>query len=681
MPKTKAALKSAQNVQQKQKQKLKTEQKSKMMTTPVGRNGKSKASLDSTKSNASTSSGVPNSRNDAESTPTPKPIYPKQKIIWHKKTNKKRRSTTTSVKKDAESTSNTDSNPSLKTKTQSTPVGENAKPNSSLDTQKPTPKPTYPKPVVIWHQNPHRKRPSKTTSLKNKAKSTTNPTSSSTPTPTPTLKTKTVSTPARRTTKPSPETPKPAPKPTYPKPVVIWHKNPHRKRIPKTTKSKKDVKSTTNPTPILKQGLHANSVRGNIQPKASPENIKSTPKAKLTRNLELNGERGAEIATSKKNAGISAPVTAKRVVIEISDSEADDDFDANEVGDSDSDSDADAEDDVDLDLDVDVDVDVDEDGDEAGDVDVDEDVDEAGDEDVDEDVDIDANSDEDIDVDANTTPQSTSMHSSDMNSISDINSAPASPYLGDLDLMPWMPETEPELAPALDPGLVYSEVDTTSNMMELTPDINVAPASANLGDLDLMPWMPEVEAVPALRLENPLPGGVEADANANAVPQSIQMYTPTLDTTSNITGLVPDFTAGLASPYRGDPMLSIPEAELEPASGLGNQLPGDGALLSGDVYLNMAMDVDIDMDVHLGGDAYTDMGMGLDEYMNVDASAEINTSLSQTSWTGMCMDPPLTAEEKGWDFSNVEIEEIDGLFEEMEKEMGGDVNVEMEMGE
>ncbi|KAF7948606.1 uncharacterized protein EAE97_004017 [Botrytis byssoidea] len=710
MPKTKAALKSAQSVQQKQKQKLKTEQKSKMMATPVGRNPRPKASLDNTesdlnsnaKTNASTSSGVPDSRNDAESTPTPKPVYPKQKIIWHHRPHRKRSSTTTSVKKDAESAAIPNPTPTLKTKTVSATVGEKAKPNAGMKTPKPTPKPIYPKPVVIWHINPHKKRRSKTTSLKKDAKSATNSVASPIPTLAPTLKTQTVSIPARRTTQPSPETPEPTLKPTYPKPVVIWHQNPRRKKRSKTTKSKKDAESTTNPTPVLKQGLQTNSVRGNRQAKPSPKNIKPTPKGNLTRNLGVNGKRGPKTATAKKSAGISAPVTAKRVVIEISDSDSDDDdfdadeltdsddefdsdFDANEVRDSypDSDSDSDAEDDIDQDIDedddeagdVDVDEDFDEDFDEDVDVDVDEDVDkdvdEYGDEaedvavneDVYEDVDIDANSDEDIDVDANTTPQSSSMHSSDMNSISDINSAPASPHFGDLDLMPWVSETEPEPAQELDPGLGDSEVDATPDMMEMIPDINVAPASPNLGDLDLMPWMPEFEAVPAFGLENLLAGNevVDADANADATPQSIPMYSPT---TSDIMSSTPDFTADLTSPYRGDLMLSVSEA------GLGNQLPGDGALLSEDTYLDMAMDVDMNRDLHLGVDANMDMGMGIDGHMNVYTSAEANPSPSQTSWKGMCMDPPLTAEEKDWDFSNVGVEEIDELFAEMEKEMG-----------
>ncbi|THV55081.1 hypothetical protein BGAL_0014g00110 [Botrytis galanthina] len=762
MPKTKAALKSAQNVQQKQKQKLKTEQKSKMMTTPAGRNGKPKASLDSTKSNASTGSGVPDSRNDAESTPAPKPIYPKPLVIWHKNPHKKRRPTTTSVERDAESTSNSDSKPTptLKTKTVLTPVGENAKPSSGLHPQKPAPKPTYPKPVVIWHHKPHRKRSSKITSLKKDVESATNPISSPSPTPTPTLKTTAKSTPARRTTQPSPETSKPTPKPTYPKPVVIWHKNPHKKRSSKTTKSKKNIESTTNPisspnqqtdvdttparrttqpspetltpnpkptypkplviwhknphrkrrstaknlkkdvksttdqTPLLKQGLIANPVRGNVQSKASPEITKSKSTPKVTRNLKVNGERRPKIAELKKNIGIANANTAARIVIEISDSDSDsddddddddDDFDAdaNEVRDSDSDSDDEDDEagDVDIDEDGNEDMDIDQDVDVDEDVEVDEDID------IDEDVDIDANSDEDIDVDASTTPQSLPMHSPTLDTTPDkvltpdINSAPASPYVADLDPMPWMPETEPEPAPALDPGLENSEVDATSNIMELIPDFTAGLASPYLGDLDLMPWMPEVEDVPVWGLESLLAGdgNVYADANANATSQFIPMHTPTLDMTSNIMGSIPDFAAGLVSPYRGDPMLSVPEAELELASGLGNSLAGDGALLSEDMYLNMPMDMDMDMKLPLDVDANMDMGM--DGYMNLDANTEINTSPSQTSWTGMFMDPPLTAEERDWDLSNVGIEEIDGLFEEMEKEKGGDVDVEMEMGE
>ncbi|TGO49050.1 hypothetical protein BOTNAR_0446g00080 [Botryotinia narcissicola] len=674
MPKTKAALKSAQSVQQKQKQKLKTEQKSKMMAIPVGRNAKSKASLDNTESNSdsnvkttrnSESNGFTSSESMSNSTPTPKPVYPKQKIIWHKRANKKSRSTTASLKKDAESAPNHIPTPTIKKKTQSAPVGEKAKPSSGLESQKLALKPTYPKQVVIWHHRLQRKRSSKTTSLKNKVESTTNPISSLTPTPTPTLKTKTESTPARITTQPSPETLEPTLKPKYPKPVVIWHQNPHRKRISKTTKSKKDAESTTklvsspkqqtnsNTTPvrrttkpspetpepaqkptypktILKQGVNTSSVRGTVQPKPSTENIKPTPKAKSTRNLKPNGPRSAEIATSKKNT----PVAAKRVFIEISDSDSDSDdefdsdFDADEVRDSDPDSDSDAEDDVDVDEDEDVDVDIDEDSDVDVDEGSDNDGDEAGDVDFDEDVDIDENSDEDIDVDANTSPQSTSMYSSDMNSISDINSAPASPIFG---------------------------------------------------DLDLMPWIPEVDAVPASGMENLFVGNgdVDADANANGTSYSIQMYSPTLDTTSNIMGSTPDFTADLTFPYRGDLMLSVPEAELEPASELGNQLPGDGALLSEEMYMDIAMDVDVDRDLHLGVDANMDMDMGMDGHMNADVSVEANLSPSQTSWKGMCMDPPLTAEEKDWDFSNVGIEEIDGFFEEMEKEMGGDVDVEM----
>ncbi|TGO35430.1 hypothetical protein BHYA_0158g00120 [Botrytis hyacinthi] len=529
MPKTKAALKSAQNVQQKQKQKLKTEQKSKMTTTPVGRNGKPKPIMDNTESK---------SESDTKTT------------------------------RDSESNAFTSSI---------------AQPKSTPETPKPTPKRTYPRPVVIWHQNPHRKRRSTTKNLK------------------------------------------------------------------------KDVKSTTDQTPILKQGLNTSSLRRNIQPIANLENIKSTPKVKLTRKSESNGESGPEIATSKKDVGISAPNTAARIVIEISDS------------DSDSDDDDDDDDDDDFDFDAN----------EVGD----------SDSDVDEDVDIDEDLNEDDD--ANTTPLSTSMHSSTLDTTSDMVLTPnmnadlTSPYLGDLNLMPWMPETEPEPAPALDPELGNSEVDTTSNIMELIPDINTAPASLYLGDLDLMPWMPEAEAVSALGLENLLAGNgdVDADANLNTAPNSIQMYTPTLDTTSNIMGSIPDFTAGLASSYGGDLMLSAPEAELELASGLGNTLPGDGALLSDGMYLNMAMDVDMDVDLHLGVDSNMDMDMGMDGYMNVDAYTEINTSPSHTSWKGMCMDPPLIAEEKGWDFSNVGIEEIDGLFEEMKKEMGGDVDVEMGMGE
>ncbi|KAF7915950.1 hypothetical protein BELL_0003g00070 [Botrytis elliptica] len=536
MPKTKAAAKSAQNVQQKQKQKLKTEQKSKMTTTPVGRTAKPTPSLDITRSNSNSNA----------------------KTTRNSKSNAFTNSAIRASRNNAESMSNSTPTPEPKTNvslvTKSTP-----------ETQKPMTKPTYPKPLVIWHVKPskkiwlskrNRKRNSETTSLKNKAESTTHPI------PTPTPKTKTESTPVGGNVKsnPSPETQEPIPKPTYPKPLVIWHKKPNQKRSSKPTNSKKNTESTTNPTQILKQKANTSSAGRNAQPKSSPENRKSIPKAKLTRNSGLNGVRSSEIATAKKDAETLAPVIAGRMIIEISDSDDDD---------TDGDGDLYVDDDIDAD--------------EVGDVDVDEDV----------------NLDEDND--ANTTPQSIPMHS-----------------------------------PTL---------DETPDMV-LIPNINAAPASPHLGDLDPMPWMPEVEAGPALALD----AGLENS---------------TLDATSNIMGLIPNANATPASLYRGDLMLSGSEVELELPSGLGNQVAGDKILVSDDM--------DMDMDSHL--DSHMDMDI------NMNADTEINTSPFQTSWEGMYMDPPLTAEEKGWDFSSVGIEEIDGLFEEMEKEMSGDMDVEMEMGE
>ncbi|KAF7881190.1 uncharacterized protein EAF02_007081 [Botrytis sinoallii] len=535
-----------------------------------------------------------------------------------------------------------------------TPVGRTAKPTPSLDTTRSN-----------SNANAKTTRNSKsnafTSSAIRNSRNDAESMSNSTPTPKP-------KTNASLVTKSTPETQKPIPKPTYPKPLVIWHIKPskkiwltkrNRKRSSNPTNSKKDTESTTNPTPILKQKANTSSAGRNAQPRSSPENKKSIPNAKLTRNSGLNGERSSKIATSKKDAEALAPVTAGRMIIEISDSDDDDDTDGDideDVDDTDGDGDVyvDEDDDIDEDGDGDVYVDDDIDGDEVGDVDVDEDVD------------------RNEDNGANTTPQSIPMRS--------------------------------------------LTLDATPDMVFI-PNINAAPASPHLGDLDPMPWMSEVEAVPASGLENPLAGDgdgiVDADANANATPQSIPMYSSTLDTTPNIMGLIPDFTAGLGSPYlgdlmpwvsetepgpalaldpglenstleatsnimglipnanattaslyRGNLMLSGSEAELELPSGLGNQVAGDEVLLSDDMYMNT--------------DSHLDSHMDMDINMNVDT--EINTSPFQTSWEGMYMNPPLTAEEKGWDFSSVGIEEIDGLFEEMEKEMSGDMDVEMEMG-
>ncbi|TGO59665.1 hypothetical protein BCON_0042g00330 [Botryotinia convoluta] len=118
--------------------------------------------------------------------------------------------------------------------------------------------------------------------------------------------------------------------------------------------------------------------------------------------------------------------------------------------------------------------------------------------------------------------------------------------------------------------------------------------------------------------------------DTNATPKFIPMHSSTLDATLNIMGLIPDFTAGRASPHLGDLMQLVSEAEPEPAlgldPGLGNQVTGDGIVLSPDLYLDADMDMEINMNIY----------------------AELNTSPLHTSWKGMYMNPPLTAEERDW---------------------------------
>ncbi|KAF5873397.1 uncharacterized protein Bfra_004857 [Botrytis fragariae] len=449
MPNTRAALKSAQNIKQKQKQKLKTEQKKKMI--PARRTTQPKHSPENTKSTS----------------------ILKAMKTWNSKIHADRSPEIANLKTDAKSTSNATSTPKQKLDTSS--ARQTTQPNSSSETTKSssTSTPT-PKQEIIWHTKINRKRSSKPTSSRKDTKSMPDTTSKQ--------QTKLNITPARRTTQPSLENPKSTPTST-PKQEIIWHTKINRKRSSKPTNSKKDAESATNPTPILKQGLSASSARRNSQPKSSPEITGSTPKAKFTRNSEFSGERSPEIAYSKKDAGILTSNTAARMIIEISDSDsdADDGVDGDEVGHVD----------IDEDEDEDVDVDV-----EVGDEDVDFGIDSDGD------VDIDGDFDEDIDVDTNTTPQSIPMYSStldatpDMFLIPGINSAPASPYLG--DPMPWVSEAEPEPAAGLDSGLGNSTLDATSNIMGLIPDFNAVLTSPYRGDLMLSVSEAELEPAPGL---------------------------------------------------------------------------------------------------------------------------------------------------------------------------------------
>ncbi|TGO89487.1 hypothetical protein BPOR_0107g00130 [Botrytis porri] len=640
MPKTKAALKSAQTVKQKQKTKLKTEQKMKM-TAPAQGNAKPKPNPE-----------IPTSTPNAKTTRA-------------SKLNEERSSDIRGSKKNEESTTNPAS--SDRGTTQANPSPEITKP-------------VYPRPLVIWHKKPSRKKRSGTASSKKVAEPM--PMSNPTPTPAPISekKSKTNTTSARGNARPQPipETPKPV----YPRPLVIWHKKPSKKRSSKTTSLKEDAISTSNatPTPASKQKLNTSSVRRTTQPRSSPEitkpNLKATPKAKSTRNSKLNVDTRSKTANSK---------TAARVVIEISDSDSDDDNDIDDV-----DADVDIEDEDEdgyMDEDMDDDTNIDEiltakkaarifieisDSDEDDDSD-DDDNDGDGDEeidvdtntDVDVDVDVDADFEEDIDVDANATPQSTSIHSPKpdatpdiIGSIPNFTVAPSPPHLGDLDLLSLFSEAEPEPASGFEnPIAGDGDLDADANADEIpeyipmysptldaTSDIGLIPemitgmASPYLGDLDLMPSVLEAEPESVSGLGNSM-----------------------LDAPSNIMGLLPNANAVLASPCQRDPMLSVPEVEIEPASGLRTQVAGDGSHLAPDLQMY------VNRDVEMGIDMNTDM------LMDVSISTETNTTPFQTSWEGMYMDPPLTAEEWGFDFSNIGVEEIDVLFGEMEREKDKDI--------